>query len=176
MTGLFFFFFLMIRPPPSSTRTDTLFPYTTLFRSGFQFGGFNLPTVQSANVPLSFKSSTLFRSEIGLRTDWFDRTLRVDVTGFVLDWKNPQVKQVQGTNSFVDNVGATRSLGAETTIRWLTPLKGLSIEQSASYIEARTTEPFQDVSGTVVPEDTLMPSSPREIGRATCRERGCQYV
>src|SRR3546814_655894 len=28
------FFFLMIRRPPRSTRTDTLFPYTTLFRSG----------------------------------------------------------------------------------------------------------------------------------------------
>src|SRR3546814_16184410 len=27
----------MIRPPPRSTRTDTLFPYTTLFRS--RFGG-----------------------------------------------------------------------------------------------------------------------------------------
>src|SRR3546814_16795076 len=27
------FFFLMIRRPPRSTRTDTLFPYTTLFRS-----------------------------------------------------------------------------------------------------------------------------------------------
>src|SRR3546814_10457764 len=26
-------FFLMIRRPPTSTRTDTLFPYTTLFRS-----------------------------------------------------------------------------------------------------------------------------------------------
>src|SRR3546814_20023241 len=26
--------FLMIRRPPRSTRTDTLFPYTTLFRSG----------------------------------------------------------------------------------------------------------------------------------------------
>src|SRR3546814_11351245 len=26
-------FFLMIRPPPISTRTDTLFPYTPLFRS-----------------------------------------------------------------------------------------------------------------------------------------------
>src|SRR3546814_16733780 len=26
-------FFLKIRPPPRSTRTDTLFPYTTLFRS-----------------------------------------------------------------------------------------------------------------------------------------------
>src|SRR3546814_18422715 len=30
---LFVFFFLMIRRPPRSTRTDTLFPYTTLFRS-----------------------------------------------------------------------------------------------------------------------------------------------
>src|SRR3546814_15443571 len=30
-------FFLMLRRPPRSTRTDTLFPYTTLFRSpGFQ--------------------------------------------------------------------------------------------------------------------------------------------
>src|SRR3546814_14549200 len=28
-----FLFFLMIRRPPRSTRTDTLFPYTTLFRS-----------------------------------------------------------------------------------------------------------------------------------------------
>src|SRR3546814_3853555 len=28
-----YFFFLMIRRPPRSTRTDTLFPYTTLFRS-----------------------------------------------------------------------------------------------------------------------------------------------
>src|SRR3546814_16438904 len=31
---LYGIFFLMIRRPPRSTRTDTLFPYTTLFRSG----------------------------------------------------------------------------------------------------------------------------------------------
>src|SRR3546814_14104241 len=30
---MYIFFFLMIRRPPRSTRTDTLFPYTTLFRS-----------------------------------------------------------------------------------------------------------------------------------------------
>src|SRR3546814_2679988 len=33
MSWLLFYFFLMIRRPPRSTRTDTLFPYTTLFRS-----------------------------------------------------------------------------------------------------------------------------------------------
>src|SRR3546814_10301503 len=31
---MLFVFFLMVRRPPRSTRTDTLFPYTTLFRSG----------------------------------------------------------------------------------------------------------------------------------------------
>src|SRR3546814_9425947 len=33
---MFCVFFLMIRRPPRSTRTDTLFPYTTLFRSEFR--------------------------------------------------------------------------------------------------------------------------------------------
>src|SRR3546814_15415515 len=33
MLWLFCFCFLMKRRPPRSTRTDTLFPYTTLFRS-----------------------------------------------------------------------------------------------------------------------------------------------
>src|SRR3546814_14033016 len=30
--------FLLIRRPPRSTRTDALFPYTTLFRSGDEIG------------------------------------------------------------------------------------------------------------------------------------------
>src|SRR3546814_9276810 len=33
LTDCHFYFFLMIRRPPRPTRTDTLFPYTTLFRS-----------------------------------------------------------------------------------------------------------------------------------------------
>src|SRR3546814_7728424 len=37
----------MIRRPPRSTRTDTLFPYTTLFRSVTRFGG--LKPEQSPN-------------------------------------------------------------------------------------------------------------------------------
>src|SRR3546814_4438893 len=47
-----FFFFLMIRRPPRSTRTDTLFPYTTLFRSrlrhvGRSFGPWIVPAPSS---------------------------------------------------------------------------------------------------------------------------------
>src|SRR3546814_14902117 len=45
---IFCFFFLMIRRPPRSTRTDTLFPYTTLFRS---HGGVDRAVVADADPP-----------------------------------------------------------------------------------------------------------------------------
>src|SRR3546814_15449524 len=43
MCAPFCFFVLMIRPPPRSTRTDTLFPYTTLFRSYLLRRGISYP-------------------------------------------------------------------------------------------------------------------------------------
>src|SRR3546814_3720581 len=49
------FFFLMIRRPPRSTRTDTLFPYTTLFRSHSMIwrDAFDLPKrFREASPPL----------------------------------------------------------------------------------------------------------------------------
>src|SRR3546814_7164314 len=41
----------MIRRPPRSTRTDTLFPYTTLFRSGRVGGDDRLPRLQDGGQP-----------------------------------------------------------------------------------------------------------------------------
>src|SRR3546814_2939269 len=41
----------MIRPPPRSTRTDTLFPYTTLFRSASRIGNRNFLVTAGAQIP-----------------------------------------------------------------------------------------------------------------------------
>src|SRR3546814_12436100 len=46
------FFFLMIRRPPRSTRTDTLFPYTTLFRSRST----GRPSISSARAPVGSRA------------------------------------------------------------------------------------------------------------------------
>src|SRR3546814_20197294 len=43
------FFFLMIRRPPRSTRTDTLFPYTTLFRSPALANAYRTGLINEAN-------------------------------------------------------------------------------------------------------------------------------
>src|SRR3546814_15192765 len=44
----------MIRQPPRSTRTDTLFPYTTLFRSGNTGGGSTVAVIDTgiADLPV----------------------------------------------------------------------------------------------------------------------------
>src|SRR3546814_16755766 len=39
----------MIRPPPRSTRTDTLFPYTTLFRSPLIFASIASAAIASSS-------------------------------------------------------------------------------------------------------------------------------
>src|SRR3546814_14785688 len=41
----------MIRRPPRSTRTDTLFPYTTLFRSSAATGGSHKISIESLPLP-----------------------------------------------------------------------------------------------------------------------------
>src|SRR3546814_4070620 len=49
----FIIFFLMIRRPPRSTRTDTLFPYTTLFRSPVTHPRLQVATLDGAQYDLA---------------------------------------------------------------------------------------------------------------------------
>src|SRR3546814_17309219 len=51
LRSMLLFFFLMIRLPPRSTRTDTLFPYTTLFRSRKRDRGLSHRTDHVSAVP-----------------------------------------------------------------------------------------------------------------------------
>src|SRR3546814_3638403 len=62
---VFLFFFLMIRRPPRSTRTYTLFPYTTLFRSGWD------PCL-SQTLPVGNLKPKV-RATGQLADDWFER-------------------------------------------------------------------------------------------------------
>src|SRR3546814_4678215 len=52
----------MIRRPPRSTRTDTLFPYTTLFRSDHPLRG-GEPRVERLRIPREFRGAQVLRSE-----------------------------------------------------------------------------------------------------------------
>src|SRR3546814_12764880 len=61
------FFFLMNRRPPRSTRTDTLFPYTTLFRSTTTLGtiqGVGSRVVNAVDVTSTESATNITAQEI----------------------------------------------------------------------------------------------------------------
>src|SRR3546814_20627196 len=60
----FYFFFLMRRRPPRSTRTDTLFPYTTLFRSILLWGSV-VRLFDARDVPFGEEIGPNLPAEIG---------------------------------------------------------------------------------------------------------------
>src|SRR3546814_19181759 len=66
---VFFMSFLLLRRPPRSTRTDTLFPYTTLVRSSWSaityMGSGTAKSCMTVRRPFSIKASinSLTRSE-----------------------------------------------------------------------------------------------------------------
>src|SRR3546814_4601211 len=86
------FFFLMIRRPPRSTRTDTLFPYTTLFRSREEAArprrlSQDIPRRRIRAQPVALPGRRLVSGFL-LDTDVVSMLspARSDVSGGFLDW------------------------------------------------------------------------------------------
>src|SRR3546814_7456679 len=98
------FFFLMIRRPPRSTRTDTLFPYTTLFRSGYRppelFWATSVP-MKIARPPRPFISSAVrepTRSEE--HTSELQSLMRISYAVFCLKKKKtPHIRPTQNVST-----------------------------------------------------------------------------
>ena len=146
--------------------TKDLMFYATASR-GFQYGGFNALAFNVNHDPTEFKSSTLWNYEVGVRSEWFQHSLRFDLAAFYIDWKDAQIQSMDTSgiafvfsNNFTTNVGAVRSRGLESTIRYLPPwIRGLSFEVNGSYDEAKTTVPFTSSEGSVA-AGVLMPNAP----------------
>src|SRR3546814_3476100 len=95
LSCLMCFVFLMIRRPPRSTRTDTLFPYTTLFRSPHaqvaehQFAVGHLRAHEAVVEP-GFMRSEEHTSEL-------QSLMRISYAVFCL--KKKKIQDVDGTKS-----------------------------------------------------------------------------
>src|SRR3546814_12085719 len=95
----YFFFFLMILRPPRSTRTDTLFPYTTLFRSdrpeddaGIAYPdgrlGYDRHAVAGTHEPNQvLEASEMLIDEIGRATSELQSLMRISYAVFCLKKK-----------------------------------------------------------------------------------------
>src|SRR3546814_1093645 len=88
----------MIRRPPRSTRTDTLFPYTTLFRS-------------SSLQPVKPEKNNAY--EIGYKYE--ERKWALDLASFLYDYKDLQVSSFQGAQEQITNAATARGSEEHTS-------------------------------------------------------------
>lgn len=104
------------------------------YNTGFKSGGFNLGA--GDNPP--YKPETIKAFEGGLKTELFDRKVRVNISGFHYDYTNIQVGRYVGGNIFLYNGAKARNYGGDIDIS-VKAAKGLQFIAGFSYLHARFT-------------------------------------
>ena len=118
--------------PNSNTRI-----YARLAK-GYRPGGPNALSPGAPNELRTFAPDTTTNYELGLKTQTPNHVLSLEVTGFLIDWKNIQLlAQIQGFGINA-NGGSARSKGVEFTVG-VNPTESLSLYANGSWVDAHLT-------------------------------------
>ena len=122
--------------------TDDVMVYAS-YSTGAQAGGFSLTaTSQSQMTPYSPEGAKAF--EAGLRSEWLNHRLQVNLTGFWNDYSDLQVGAFRpvsggtGQQSYIANSAFERARGVELVATAL-PVRGLTLSASIGYLDAQYT-------------------------------------
>jgi iron complex outermembrane receptor protein len=109
--------------------------YSRGFRAGNWNGlGFTLPVISSPVDP-----ETLTSYEVGLKSEFFNRRARLNLTGFYYDYEDMQQSVFVGTLSLLQNASKARIKGIEIeTMALVTP--ELTLHMSGGYTDAKYKE------------------------------------
>ena len=104
------------------------------YNRGFKSGGYNARNPSDA----PFKQEKLDAFELGIKSDLFDRVLRVDVAGFYYKYRNIQVSRFFDNNIYIYNGAAAEIYGLDLDLQ-LRPARGLTIDGGVSVLHDRFT-------------------------------------
>ncbi|PZU09081.1 TonB-dependent receptor [Sphingomonas sp.] len=101
------------------------------YSRGYKSGNFNLTN------PTQFptRPETLDAYEIGLKSQWFDHTLRANFAAFYYKFHDKQVQAFVGTSSVQTNAAEAEYKGIEAELT-LAPIDGLTIVGSLTYVDS----------------------------------------
>lgn len=126
---------------------DNVMVYASATR-GFKSGGYDFGALNYENSVAGFAPEKLWSYEAGIKSDWFGRRLRANLTGFYYDYKD---LQVQGYLNDGLAFGATTNNAASARVKGLElellarPLSGFSLSANLAYLDA-TYKNFTDAS------------------------------
>jgi iron complex outermembrane recepter protein len=143
---------------------EGLFAYASVSK-GFRAGGFNNRAISLASA-LPYNEENVTTYETGIKSDWWDKRVRANLTLFYNDYQNLQqtatvISPVNDTPVSVrTNAGSAHTEGAEfeTVVE---PVEGLQWTNNASYLDTRY-DSFLNAGGEGVnATGNQLPFSPR---------------
>jgi len=127
---------------------------------GFKSGLFNLLTYASASV----NPEVLDAYQAGLKSEWLERRWRVNVSGFVYQYRNIQVEEIVAGAVLSMNAAAARMKGADIEIDYA-PSRFLSVQAAVALLQGRYTDfkdapiniPTRNGAGALLGGNTVVP-------------------
>jgi outer membrane receptor protein involved in Fe transport len=105
---------------------------------GYRPGGPNALSPDAPDTLRHFDPDTTTNYEVGLKTQTADHLLSLEVTAFLIEWKNIQLLAQIGGFGINANGGKARSQGVEFTAG-INPTSDLSLFANGSYVDAQLT-------------------------------------
>jgi iron complex outermembrane receptor protein len=136
------------------------------FSTGFKSGFFNNQALQSPTgqptTPLAIQPESIKAYEIGLKSDFLDRRLRVNVSGFYYEYDNEQVNAFLGPVRILFNAANAQLHGVDLEVQ-AAATRRLSLSFNGEYLSTHyksfpgaplfTATPAPGIGNTVVPFD-----------------------
>lgn len=160
-----------------SKDSDTVFKFSTrytwaedrmvyfLYSEGFRLGGENSQRAANTGlVPFEYGPDFAKNYEIGIKTQWLENSLQLNVTLFRIDWEERQFNEgsvdgqwwLRGTV----NVGETRNEGVEIGFSW-NATDNLSLEGNYTYLKAKSRATHEFLNGDVIRPGDPLPNAPK---------------
>jgi iron complex outermembrane recepter protein len=168
---------------------DVMAYYT--YSQGFRPGGFNrtasIPTVSLAGVapfttakatdqfnkPVGYSSDNLLNNEIGLKTEWLQHRLEVDLSVYKMTWSGVQLPLFDpvhlGNTTFVINGPTYEVKGVELQLI-ARPMEGLTIQGSSSWNSTNQT------NAPCLASNRPTATNPTPLGQCITQVNGLPYT
>jgi len=126
--------------------TPDAMAYAT-YSKGYKDGGWTTRLTNFESVLPSFGPEKSKTYEVGLKTEWFDHSLLLNLAGFYTDYDGIQLNFQEGLSPTIQNAGNARIMGSELSGNWIVG-DGFSIAGTAGYMDAQYTNLQPGLNGT----------------------------
>ncbi|WP_298470461.1 TonB-dependent receptor [uncultured Erythrobacter sp.] len=129
------------------------------YKTGFKSGGVDNSALPTASLgaaaaagdfsALIFESETAEGGEIGIKSQFSDRTLTLNATAYYYVFDNLQVQNFDAVAIQFStlNAGEVTTAGVDLEWRWRTPVDGLSLSGNVAYLDAEFSDTFVTEQG-----------------------------